>query len=147
MWLPKGLDYPTFTFFPKTGPKIDKDKRSNSCGSTERGSTGALPGPSTPGSASSSRRPSRAFLIKQRDSGEETLVTLTPMMAGSRINGSNLPTILGSKFLKGSLTSIESHTNDLRASPEALEAQRVEKLVRHLRRQATAGSCGDDEAW
>ena len=40
--------------------------------------------------------PSRAFLIKQRDSGEETLVTLTPV--GGR---QNVPTIVGPQFSKG----------------------------------------------
>ena len=99
---------------------------------------------SQPGSSANSRRPSRAYLIKQRDSGEETLVTLTPMLRGA--HNAHLPTLLGPKYLKGSLSSIESYANDLRASPDALEAQRVEKLVRHLRRQATAGSCGEDEA-
>ena len=47
---------------------------------------------------------------------------------------------------KGSMSSIESRSNDLRqeVSQEALEAQRVEKLVRHLRRQVTNGSCDEE---
>ena len=40
--------------------------------------------------------------------------------------------------VKGSMSSIESCSNDLKVSPTALEAKRVEKLVRHLRRQASA---------
>ena len=47
---------------------------------------------------------------------------------------------------EGSMSSIESRSNDLRqeVSQEALEAQRVEKLVRHLRRQVTNGSCDEE---
>ena len=102
---------------------MGKDKRSNSCVSELASS-----------SSGNFRRPSRAFLIKQRDSGEETLVTLTPV--GN--HRPQLPTIVGPKFSKGSMSSIESHSNDLPASQDALEAARVEKLVRNLRRQAAS---------
>merc|ERR1712008_322643 len=115
--------------------QLIKDKRSNSCFS-ESSEPGSLKN-----GAEQGRRPSRAFLIKQRDSGEETLVTLTPV--GGR---QNVPTIVGPLFSKGSMSSIESRSNDLRheVSQEALEAQRVEKLVRHLRRQVTNGSCDEE---
>ena len=45
----------------------------------------------------------------------------------------------------GSMSSIESHSNDLQVSQDALEAQRVEKLVRHLRREVTNSSVGSYE--
>jgi len=112
--------------------KLIKDKRSNSCFS-ETSETSVKSGSGAEGG----RRPSRAFLIKQRDSGEETLVTLTPV--GGR---QNVPTIVGPQFSKGSMSSIESHSNDLQVSQDALEAQRVEKLVRHLRREVTNSSVG-----
>ena len=70
--------------------QLIKDKRSNSCFS-ESSEPGSLKN-----GAEQGRRPSRAFLIKQRDSGEETLVTLTPV--GGR---QNVPTIVGPQFSKG----------------------------------------------
>ena len=72
-----------------TAAKLVKDRRSNSCFSEDSEV-------SLKNSAEQSRRPSRAFLIKQRDSGEETLVTLTPV--GGR---QNVPTIVGPQFSKG----------------------------------------------
>ena len=75
--------------------KLIKDKRSNSCFS-ETSETSVKSGSGAEGG----RRPSRAFLIKQRDSGEETLVTLTPV--GGR---QNVPTIVGPQFSKGKVIS------------------------------------------
>ena len=110
------------------GSKLGKDKRSNS--SVSEGSSSLFP-------IGNSRRPSRAFLIKQKDSGEETLVTLTPVVTGvPTIVGPNAATV-AAKYAKGSMSSIESHSNDLEASAQALEAQRVEKIVRNLRKQAS----------
>ena len=117
------------------------------------GGSGTILLPQAGGSSQGARRPSRAFLIQQRDSGEETLVTLTPVVGGRLVNHnhptSQVPTIVGPPTAqnlksKGSMSSIEScHNNDLQVSPDALEAKRVEKLVRHLRRQASA--TGEDE--
>merc|ERR1712051_479979 len=133
----KSVVYTTYLYFSDHHQTVQliKDKRSNSCFS-ESSEPGSLKN-----GAEQGRRPSRAFLIKQRDSGEETLVTLTPV--GGR---QNVPTIVGPQFSKGSMSSIESRSNDLRqeVSQEALEAQRVEKLVRHLRRQVTNGSCDEE---
>ena len=87
-----------YTFFPgrrASTTKLIKDKRSNSCFS-ETSETSVKSGSGAEGG----RRPSRAFLIKQRDSGEETLVTLTPV--GGR---QNVPTIVGPQFSKGKVTS------------------------------------------
>lgn len=129
------------------GPKLGKDKRSNSCvseGSVSSGGNAAasLFPSGAASTTSNSRRPSRAFLIKQRDSGEETLVTLTPVTSPPL--RPQLPTITRSK---GSMSSIESHSgnNDCLASAEALEAARIEKMVRSMRRQATDEETRYDE--
>ena len=79
-----------FYFSDNQTIQLIKDKRSNSCFS-ESSEPGSLKN-----GAEQGRRPSRAFLIKQRDSGEETLVTLTPV--GGR---QNVPTIVGPQFSKG----------------------------------------------
>ena len=84
------------------------------------------------------RRGSKAaFLLKQRRSGEENMITLTPL----GVNPNSVHTILGPKRgLKGSLNSLEmdeANRGEFQVSPEALEAQRVEKLVRNLRRQVS----------
>ena len=79
-----------FYFSDHQTVQLIKDKRSNSCFS-ESSEPGSLKN-----GAEQGRRPSRAFLIKQRDSGEETLVTLTPV--GGR---QNVPTIVGPQFSKG----------------------------------------------
>lgn len=71
-------------------------------------------------------------MIKQRGSCEETLITLTRVMPTISV----VPT---PTMKQGSMSSIDQcGSNDLQVSPEALEAKRVEKLVRNLRRQASA---------
>ena len=87
-----------FYFSDHQTVQLIKDKRSNSCFS-ESSEPGSLKN-----GAEQGRRPSRAFLIKQRDSGEETLVTLTPV--GGR---QNVPTIVGPQFSKGMQDDFRVH--------------------------------------
>ena len=80
------------------------------------GGSGTILLPQAGGSSQGARRPSRAFLIQQRDSGEETLVTLTPVVGGRLVNHnhpttSQVPTIVGPPTAqnlksKGSMSSI-----------------------------------------
>ena len=119
-----------FCIFP--APKLGKDSRSRSmCVSDPPMHIG--------NSNNACRRGSKAaFLLKQRGSGEETMITLTPL----GVNPNSVHTILGGpkRGLKGSLNSLEmdeANRGEFQVSPEALEAQRVEKLVRNLRRQVS----------
>ena len=111
----------------------EKPRRSNSCiseggscissssgggggGGVAAGGSGTILLPQAGGSSQGARRPSRAFLIQQRDSGEETLVTLTPVVGGRLVNHnhpttSQVPTIVGPPTAqnlksKGSMSSI-----------------------------------------
>ena len=127
-----------------SAPKIGKSARSRSVMSEA---------PLLPQKANAAQRPSQAYLIKQRGSrdSETAMVMWTPV--GQSPNP-NVPTIVGPKRgLKGSLNSLdmkESGMNcEFQVSQEALEAQRLEKLVRNLRRQAnvTQNENSEDARW
>ena len=74
------------------------------------------------------------------------MVTLAPI----GVTTTHVPTIVGPKRgFKGSLNSLEmdeaSMGREFQVSPDALEAQRLEKLVRNLRRQVSTHD--EDVRW
>ena len=126
-----------YIFF--SAPKFAKDTRSHSCVSE----VPLLPRNHYNGC----RRVSKAYLIKHRGSGDDTVVTLAPI----GVTTTHVPTIaVGPKRgFKGSLNSLEmdeaSMGREFQVSPDALEAQRLEKLVRNLRRQVSTHE--EDVRW
>ena len=86
------------------------------------------------------------------------MVTLTPLTpVGVNLDPQpvvHVPTIVAPNNPKrghrGSLNSLEMEeanmSREFQVSPKALEAQRLEKLVRNLRRQASV-TCEEDARW
>ena len=138
LWIREEQSIQSFYSITAAEASREKPRRSNSCiseggqscisssfsssgggggvGVVAAGGSGTILLPQAGGSSQGARRPSRAFLIQQRDSGEETLVTLTPVVGGRLVNHnhpttSQVPTIVGPPTAqnlksKGSMSSI-----------------------------------------